>query len=151
MYMHGLEQDVLKTVQTALNARGFGPLVVDGINGPKTIAAVKAFQSKAGLAVDGIVGPKTVAALSKPIVTDNTPLPGLSAPMASGVSYGSAGPAALPTGTPQPLPSAPAGTVYSPPPQIVEIAAPAQAQAKNDMMLPLLLAGAAAAALIAMG
>lgn len=36
-----------------------GGLAVDGIFGPKTEAAVKAFQKKAGIAVDGIVGPVT--------------------------------------------------------------------------------------------
>jgi len=36
-----------------------GGLSVDGIFGPKTEAAVKAFQKKAGIAVDGIVGPVT--------------------------------------------------------------------------------------------
>ena len=40
-----------------------GKLVVDGINGPKTIAAVKEFQRRSGLVVDGIVGPKTRKAL----------------------------------------------------------------------------------------
>ncbi|MDR9793622.1 peptidoglycan-binding domain-containing protein [Aeribacillus composti] len=33
----------------------------DGIFGPKTEAAVKAFQKKHGLKQDGIVGPKTWA------------------------------------------------------------------------------------------
>ena len=36
-----------------------GGLAVDGIFGPKTEAAVKAFQKKAGIAIDGIVGPVT--------------------------------------------------------------------------------------------
>lgn len=40
-----------------------GKLVVDGINGPKTIAAVKEFQRRSGLTVDGIAGPKTRKAL----------------------------------------------------------------------------------------
>lgn len=36
---------------------------VDGVFGPKTLAAVKEFQAFKGLEVDGVVGPKTWAAL----------------------------------------------------------------------------------------
>jgi len=39
------------------------PLMVDGRMGPKTKAAVRAFQQTHDLAVDGIVGPRTRAAL----------------------------------------------------------------------------------------
>lgn len=35
------------------------PLVVDGVFGPLTEAAVRAFQTQAGISVDGIVGPRT--------------------------------------------------------------------------------------------
>ena len=38
-------------------------LVVDGVYGPKTQAAVREFQRRSGLASDGIVGPKTWAAM----------------------------------------------------------------------------------------
>lgn len=51
-------------VQKLLNTVGY-KLVIDGIEGPLTIAAIKDFQKKKGLAVDGIVGPKTLAALKK--------------------------------------------------------------------------------------
>jgi len=34
-------------------------VAVDGIFGPKTESAVKAFQKKVKIGVDGIVGPKT--------------------------------------------------------------------------------------------
>jgi len=51
-------------LQSRLNALGFKPpLKVDGIFGPKTLAAVKAFQRSHGLKVDGLVGPHTTAAL----------------------------------------------------------------------------------------
>jgi HK97 family phage prohead protease len=51
-------------LQSRLNALGAKPpLKVDGIFGPKTLAAVKAFQRSHGLKVDGLVGPKTTAAL----------------------------------------------------------------------------------------
>ena len=51
-------------LQSRLNALGAKPpLKVDGIFGPKTLAAVRAFQKSHGLKVDGLVGPKTTAAL----------------------------------------------------------------------------------------
>lgn len=40
-------------------------VTVDGINGPKTKAAIKAYQSANGLIPDGIVGPKTEAVMKK--------------------------------------------------------------------------------------
>ena len=52
----------IKEIQSALNAFGYN-LVVDGVKGPKTRAAIKDFQKNHGLVVDGIVGPKTIAAL----------------------------------------------------------------------------------------
>jgi hypothetical protein len=54
-----------RQVQTRLNELGQNPpLTEDGLYGPKTKAAIIAFQSSRGLAADGIVGPKTLAALS---------------------------------------------------------------------------------------
>lgn len=50
-----------KEVQTRLKKWGYYTGNIDGINGPKTIAAVKAFQKKYGLTQDGIVGPLTAA------------------------------------------------------------------------------------------
>lgn len=53
----------VRTYQQQLAQRGFDPGAIDGIRGPRTTAAVKAFQKANGLTVDGIVGPKTMAAL----------------------------------------------------------------------------------------
>lgn len=50
-------------MQRALNRLGFGPLDVDGSAGPKTLAALRAFQASHGLAPDGRAGPKTWAAI----------------------------------------------------------------------------------------
>lgn len=50
-------------LQEILKSRGFNPGVVDGQMGPRTIAAIKAFQTSLGLKADGIVGPITLAAL----------------------------------------------------------------------------------------
>jgi peptidoglycan hydrolase-like protein with peptidoglycan-binding domain len=48
----------VKTVQYLVTAHGH-PTTVDGDYGPKTQAAVEAFQSSQGLTADGIVGPQT--------------------------------------------------------------------------------------------
>jgi hypothetical protein len=53
----------IKRIQQRLNALGFGPLDTDGIFGPATDAAVRAFQQAKGLDADGVVGPLTQAAL----------------------------------------------------------------------------------------
>lgn len=50
-------------IQRVLVALGYS-LVVDGKPGPKTKAAIQAFQVSHGLHVDGIAGPKTIAALT---------------------------------------------------------------------------------------
>ncbi|MBP1467958.1 peptidoglycan-binding protein [Candidatus Chloroploca sp. M-50] len=50
-------------LQTMLANRGFDPGPIDGIYGPATEAAVRAFQQANNLAVDGIVGAHTWAAL----------------------------------------------------------------------------------------
>ena len=64
----------VKEYQTLLNNYGYG-LVVDGVNGPLTKAAVRDFQSKHGLTADGIVGPATTAELRKPVPVVVPPKP----------------------------------------------------------------------------
>ena len=58
----GDQNHPVKTLQYLLRARGH-TVTVDGIFGPRTDAAVRAFQQQKGLAVDGIVGPNTWGAL----------------------------------------------------------------------------------------
>src|SRR5204863_31656 len=58
----GDQHHPVETLQYLLRARGHN-LTVDGIFGPATDAAVRAFQQQKGLAVDGIVGPATWSAL----------------------------------------------------------------------------------------
>lgn len=53
----------IKQVQTALAALGYTPGAIDGMWGPQTRAALKAFQKKRGLEPDGKLGPLTMAAL----------------------------------------------------------------------------------------
>ena len=48
----------VRPLQQLLRARNH-PVAVDGIFGPNTESAVKAFQQSRGLAADGIVGPQT--------------------------------------------------------------------------------------------
>src|SRR3569623_1279798 len=95
-----------RTVQALLN--GIGPLeggppemlAVDGIVGPKTLAAIRNFQTTLGGLVDGRVDPAgpTIKALRNP--------PGATFPI-TGFSSGGARPSAKVP--PNPLPSPPGG------------------------------------------
>ena len=59
----GATGDVVRRLQRALRRTPDLGLSVDGLFGAATEAAVKSFQSGAGLRLDGIVGPSTWAAL----------------------------------------------------------------------------------------
>lgn len=61
----------VKNLQDLLNRAGYGPLAVDGQDGPATQAAVKRAQKDFGLAEDGVGGPITVNALTNKL----TPAP----------------------------------------------------------------------------
>jgi peptidoglycan hydrolase-like protein with peptidoglycan-binding domain len=89
----GARGDAVRRLQDALVTLGHlsaadratGP----GVFGPKTLAAVLAFQRRAGIVVDGVVGPQTEAALERAL-------------------GGGGGPAAAPT---RPAPTSGGGTV----------------------------------------
>lgn len=67
-------------LQTSLNKIGANPqLETDGIVGPATRNAVRAFQLAQGLIVDGLVGPATFAALDKALATGK-PVPTIPVP-----------------------------------------------------------------------
>lgn len=63
--------DIL-TVQRRLSACGFDPGPFDGRRGPRTEAAIRAFQTARGLVADGVPGPKTIAALGPPAGSAST-------------------------------------------------------------------------------
>jgi len=58
----GDREHPIKTLQYLLRSRGH-TVAVDGVFGPHTEAAVKAFQASKGLSQDGIVSPATWTAL----------------------------------------------------------------------------------------
>lgn len=53
----------VRAIQRALNAQGFGPLVVDGSLGRRTSAALRAFEERHGMVADGLADQETVDAL----------------------------------------------------------------------------------------
>ncbi len=55
----GSRGPAVRELQTLLKSKGFSPGAADGVFGPKTKAAVLAFQRSQGIAADGIVGPQT--------------------------------------------------------------------------------------------
>jgi peptidoglycan hydrolase-like protein with peptidoglycan-binding domain len=57
----GSNGDAVRAVQSQIHSRGAGAsqISIDGIFGPVTNDAVRAFQTLLGLSVDGIVGPQT--------------------------------------------------------------------------------------------
>ncbi|MDP1824069.1 MAG: peptidoglycan-binding protein [Archangium sp.] len=75
---NGTSGPAVEDLQKKLAAAGFDPGPIDGSFGPKTQAAVRAYQVAKGLQVDGIVGPETRASLlaqPAPGPTPVTPTP----------------------------------------------------------------------------
>ncbi len=67
--------NVVQEMQQLLKSKGFEIGTPDGAFGPKTKAAVIAFQKSKGLQADGIVGPATWLALEGKPTTTPTPIP----------------------------------------------------------------------------
>lgn len=61
---HAAPSTAVSNLQTILQQAGYNPGGIDGLYGPNTTAAVKAFQTANGLTADGIVGPQTLAKLA---------------------------------------------------------------------------------------
>jgi peptidoglycan hydrolase-like protein with peptidoglycan-binding domain len=75
----------IKNLQAGLRATGCYDGTIDGVAGPSTTQALRAFQSASGLAVDGVVGPNTNAKLQ--------------AAVSSGTKVCASAPAPAPTAT----------------------------------------------------
>ena len=69
---YGSRGDEVTQIQTKLKRWGYYNGAIDGIFGSQTLSAVKWFQSKNGLTVDGIAGPKTLAAMGIASTGNNT-------------------------------------------------------------------------------
>lgn len=82
MLQKGSKGPEVLALQKALAAAGFNPQGLDGSFGPKTEAALRAFQRAAGIVVDGKAGPQTWKALKARAPAPATP-PAPSAPGAS--------------------------------------------------------------------
>lgn len=63
LFKRGSRGMIVREIQRALCGAGHHVGILDGIFGPMTEDAVKAFQKEKGLFVDGIVGPATLAKL----------------------------------------------------------------------------------------
>ena len=66
----------VKSVQAALNARGYDPGPADGALGPRTRAAIRAYQSENGLTPTGEVDAALLASLEIATATPGTPSTG---------------------------------------------------------------------------
>ncbi len=83
----GSQGALVKTVQTKLKNWGYYSGSVDGIYGPKTVAAVKYFQRVNGLTQDGIIGAKTAAAMGISLTSSSASSSSSSGGYSSGDSY----------------------------------------------------------------
>jgi hypothetical protein len=75
MLRQGSRGAAVSALQQQLRAHGFDPGPIDGIFGPRTLAAVRAYQTQQGIAVDGVVGPITNGRLGAPQPAPEAPPP----------------------------------------------------------------------------
>ncbi|WP_353814986.1 caspase family protein [Agromyces sp. SYSU T00266] len=69
----GHKGEDVRRLQEMLTQAGFDPGPIDGDFGPRTHAAVLAFQRSADLVPDGLVGPLTTAALTEAVLGSGAP------------------------------------------------------------------------------
>jgi LPXTG-motif cell wall-anchored protein len=71
-YPGGNGAALVRSLQRRLAGAGYPPGPIDGRYGPRTEHAVERFQSAQGLGVDGIAGPRTLAALRTTVLYPGT-------------------------------------------------------------------------------
>lgn len=76
MLRQGSRGPAVSALQQQLADRGFDVGPIDGVFGPKTAAAVRAFQAQQGIATDGVVGPITSGKLGQPAPAPTPSAPG---------------------------------------------------------------------------
>lgn len=57
------QSDTVREAQQALKDKGYDPGPIDGIDGPRTRAAIRSYQEKENITADGVLGPKTLDSL----------------------------------------------------------------------------------------
>lgn len=123
----GMQGPDVASVQEALELQKIplphGPLVPKGVFGPKTDAAVRAFQALKHLGIDGIVGPKTRAALYPYGALVSTMKVQKTAGRAVAASHGQVLPSSHPTG-PVKLTKFPGLSIDLPSPLVIPVVPP---------------------------
>ena len=61
--IHAQSSEEIQQAQEALKSKGFDPGTTDGVDGPKTKSAIKAYQKSQNLHADGRLGPQTLDGL----------------------------------------------------------------------------------------
>ncbi|MEL7138153.1 MAG: peptidoglycan-binding domain-containing protein, partial [Pseudomonadota bacterium] len=107
------DRAAIAEVQASLAALGYDPGPADGLPGPRTTAAIEAWQRDRGHAVTGKPDAATIAALRAERAAGTLPATPPAAVVAGTRPGAAAAPAPTPTSTPEPAP-APIPSVSSP-------------------------------------